>query len=86
MNDQELSETCFPTAEESLLRLHRAGWSVSCTKFTSPTGPVWIVSGYNGENLVCIAGPTRDEAWWLACEQARAAGMLGRPVMPSAWG
>jgi hypothetical protein len=67
----------FPSAGESLLRLHRAGWSVVCTRFEGADGPVWIVSGYNGENQVLTAAPTRDEAWWQACLQARSVGMLG---------
>jgi hypothetical protein len=70
----------FPSAEESLLRLHRAGWSVNCTEFEGRDGPVWIVSGYNGENQVLTAAPTLEEAWWLACVQARSVGMLGRPA------
>ena len=55
----------FPDAEESLLRLHRSGWSVNCTRFHGGKGPVWIVSGYNGENQVLSAAATRDEAWWI---------------------
>jgi hypothetical protein len=68
----------FPDAEESLTRLNRAGWSVSCTAFTNERGKVWIVSGYNGENQVLTASPDRDEAWWQACLQARSVGMLAR--------
>jgi hypothetical protein len=68
----------FPSAEESLIRLHGAGWSVTCTEFRGEAGPVWIVSGYNGENQVLTAAATRDEAWWMACVQARSVGMLGR--------
>jgi hypothetical protein len=71
----------FPSAEESLTRLHRAGWSVNCTRFLSAHGPIWIVSGYNGENQVLTASATRDEAWWHACIQARSVGMLGPPVV-----
>lgn len=70
----------FPSAEDSLTRLHRAGWSVTCTEFRNATGPVWIVSGYNGENQVLTAAPARDEAWWMACVQAQSVGMLGRVV------
>jgi hypothetical protein len=70
----------FPCAEESLLRLHRAGWSVNCTEFLSTTGSIWIVSGYNGENQVLTASSTQAEAWWHACLQARSVGMLGRDV------
>lgn len=76
-------ERAFPCAEESLLRLHRAGWSVSCTVFHGWGGPVWIVSGYNGENQVLTAATTRDEAWWQACLQARSVGMLGRLTPPT---
>jgi hypothetical protein len=68
----------FPEAEESLIRLHNAGWSVVCTAFKGAQGRVWIVSGYNGENQVLTASPDRDEAWWHACIQARSVGMLGR--------
>ena len=72
----------FPSAEESLIALHGAGWSVNCTAYESERGPVWIVSGYNGENQVLTAALTRDEAWWQACLQARSVGMLGRPIHP----
>lgn len=65
-----------PDSEESLLRLHAAGWSVVCTRFVGANGPVWIVSGYNGENQVLTASSDRDEAWWQACLQARSVGML----------
>ncbi len=69
---------CFRAAEESLTRLHRAGWSVTCTEFRNQKGPIWIVSGYNGENQVLTAGTSCDEAWWMACLQARIVGMLAR--------
>ena len=74
----------FPSAEESLTRLHRAGWSVVCTAFTGAVGRVWIVSGYNGENQVLTAASDRDEAWWQACLQARSVGMLARPPLSDA--
>jgi hypothetical protein len=69
----------FPSAEESLVQLHDAGWSVVCTQFLGLDGTVWIVSGYNGENQVLTAAPDRNEAWFQACLQARSVGMLGRP-------
>ncbi len=69
----------FPTSEDSLGRLHRAGWSVTCTACTGSQGSIWIVSGYNGENQVLTYAANRDEAWWMACIQARSVGMLGRP-------
>ena len=77
-NDEDRAE--FPCAEESLIRLHRAGWTVTCTEFRGRKGPIWIVSGYNGANQVLTASPDRGEAWWMACVQARSVGMLARPV------
>ncbi len=68
----------FPEAEESLSRLHRAGWSVACTAFKGPQTQVWMISGYNGENQILTVSANRDEAWWHACIQARSVGMLGR--------
>ena len=72
----------YPDCEESLLRLHKAGWTVTCTHFQGNDGPIWIVSGYNGENQVLTASPSRDRAWWEACLQARSVGMLGRFPIP----
>jgi hypothetical protein len=39
-------------------------------------GILWAVSGTNGENAIDARGTSQDEAWWRACEQARAVGML----------
>jgi hypothetical protein len=61
-----------PLVDESANRLHRAGWSVG--ELPTPAG--WIVSGVNGENVIEARGRTQAEAWWRACEQARAVGML----------
>jgi hypothetical protein len=80
-NADEGVDCPFPRAEESLDRLHRAGWSVVATAFVGDRGRVWIVSGYNGENQVLTASADRDEAWWHACLQARSVGMLGRPTL-----
>lgn len=88
MNISDVNEQVgspFPDAEESLLRLYDAGWSVNCTEFHGKLGPVWIVSGFNGENQVLTAAATRDEAWWQACLQARSVGMLGRSLQHSSW-
>jgi hypothetical protein len=62
----------YPPVDESLDRLHRAGWSVG----DYGTATRWVVSGSNGENLIFATGSTRPEAWWRACEQAAAGGML----------
>ena len=63
----------LPSVDESFDRLRRAGWSVG----EIPTAGEWVVSGTNGENVMEARGPTQTEAWWRACEQARAVGMLG---------
>ncbi len=80
------SEIRFPDVRESRRRLRRAGWEVGATQVTGPGGPVWIVSGYNGENQLRVAAPRRDEAWWRACEAAQAVGMLGFPRVPTGCG
>ncbi len=63
-----------PLVDESAARLKRAGWS------TGETGTVkgWLVDGTNGENRIEARGHSQAEAWWLAAEQARGLGMLGR--------
>jgi hypothetical protein len=61
-----------PSADESFDRLRRDDWSVGDTGW----GSGWFVTGTNGENAIRAAGRTREEAWWRACEQARAVGML----------
>jgi hypothetical protein len=63
-----------PSPDESLRRLHAAGWSVGETG----TASGWVVSGQNGENVIEARGATQSEAWHRACEQAEALGMLGR--------
>ncbi len=62
----------YPPVDESVDRLRRAGWSVGDVG----TATRWVVSGGNGENPVRSEAPTRQEAWWRACEQAAAVGML----------
>jgi hypothetical protein len=39
-------------------------------------GPVWVVTGSNGENALRAEGRTPAEAWQRACEQAKALGVL----------
>ena len=62
----------YPSVDESLDRLRRAGWSVGEVAGTS----VWCVSGANGENAIKAEGRTQAEAWYRATLQARACGML----------
>jgi hypothetical protein len=64
----------YPTAEESLARLHAAGWSVGEVR----AGRSFLVTGTNGENALRAVGVTSAEAWHRACEQAEALGMLRR--------
>lgn len=53
-------------------QLSLAGWSVGDVRGTLG----WYVFGRNGENVIDATGATQAEAWRLACEQARAVGML----------
>ena len=71
-----------PAVDESLDRLHRAGWNIGHAHF----GKTWAVHGTNGENVFDAAGATLEEAYGRACEHARAVGMLapGRDGRPGA--
>ncbi len=69
----------YPSVDESLDRLRRAGWSVGDTAFGSEHAQVWLVTGNYGENVFHARGGTQGEAWWNACVQARALGMLAPP-------
>jgi hypothetical protein len=70
-----------PTVDESRDRLHRAGWSVG----EIATASTWVITGSNGENLLEARGATQAEAWWRACEQARAVGMLAPAGRTGRW-
>jgi hypothetical protein len=61
-----------PTVDECHDRLRRAGWSVGETGSANR----WQVSSSHGENVIFAEGLTQVEAWWKACQQARAGGML----------
>jgi hypothetical protein len=62
----------MPSIDDSLDRLKRAGWSVGHAAF----GATWQVDGTNGENVLFARGAILEEAYRLACVQARAVGML----------
>jgi hypothetical protein len=64
--------TAYPSVDESLERLRKAGWSVGETAF----GRLWVVDGLNGENAIRAEGATQAEAWHRACDQAQAVGQL----------
>ena len=71
----------YPTVDESLDRLRRAGWSVGDAAFGPEFALVWLVTGANGENAVRAEGQPA-EAHWRACIQAREVGMLAAPACP----
>jgi hypothetical protein len=68
----------YPPSDESLHRLHRAGWSAGEAAFAGKDGLAFWVTGMNGENLIKARGDTMEEAWWRAVQQAEAVGMIGR--------
>jgi hypothetical protein len=68
----------YTTSDESFAHLHRAGWSVGDVQVLTAGGPVWLVIGANGENVIEARGITQAEAWHGACQQAESLGMLSR--------
>jgi hypothetical protein len=58
--------------DDCLGRLQRAVWSVGHAAF----GATWQVDGTNGENALLASAATLEEAYRLACVQARGVGML----------
>jgi hypothetical protein len=65
--------TRYSPAEESRDRLHRAGWYVGDV---GTSGGGWLVTGTNGESALKAWGSTSAEAWYRACQEAVALGML----------
>jgi hypothetical protein len=41
-----------PTSDEPFALQHAAGWSVGDVRLLTGEGPVWLVSGTNGENRI----------------------------------
>jgi hypothetical protein len=67
----------FPSAEDSIHRLRRSGWSTGEAAFTGSSGrTVYQVDGSNGENKLRVVGSTPAEAWQRAVEAAAGCGML----------
>jgi hypothetical protein len=66
----------YPSAEESLARLHAAGWTVGEVR----AGSSWLVTGANGKNATGAEGATSAEACWWAVHQAETVGMAGYRV------
>jgi hypothetical protein len=69
---ETLARMTYPGVDESFERLRRAGWSVG----GCGTAALWVVSGSNGENAIRAPGRAQAAAWWRACGQTRAMGML----------
>jgi hypothetical protein len=70
------------SADECHARLTAAGWSVGYAGVGAAPDVGWLVTGTNGENRVAGRGGTLAEAYRRACQQAEAAGMLGRARRP----
>ncbi len=73
-----MTPPAYPAIDESLDRLHRAGWSVGDAAFGPEHALMWLVTGNKGENAIQASRGTRAEAYWNACVQAREVGMLAR--------
>ena len=72
-----MTTAAYPAVDESRDRLHRSGWSLGEVCIVGGDGGrPWAVFGANGENLLDVRGASQSEAWWRACEAARAVGML----------
>ena len=69
-----------PSVDESWDRLHRAGWSLGEYAVGPEHGLVWCVEGQNGANRIEARGQSQAEAWWRACQSARALGVLAPPA------
>jgi hypothetical protein len=62
----------MPTIDNSLDRLKSAGWSGGHAAF----GSTWQIDDINGENMLLPRAASLEEAYRLACLQAREVGML----------
>jgi hypothetical protein len=71
--------TDCPTVDESFARLRAGGWSVGDVGLLTAAGAVWQVDANNGRHTIIARAPSQAEAWQLACRQAEALGLLGRP-------
>ena len=69
----------YPTVDDSADRLRRAHWSIGDVWLADGS---WLVTGTNGENQINARGRTQSEAWYRACQQAGAVGMLGQSKRP----
>ncbi len=66
-----------PSAKAVMNQLNADGWFLNVSTMVGFDGLVhWVVAGIKGGNLIRADGPTREEAWVCALEQARALGLL----------
>ena len=56
----------YPSPDASHAQLHHAGWSVGEVAIHTAAGPIWLVTGTNGENMIDARGKTQAEAWHRA--------------------
>jgi hypothetical protein len=70
-----------PSVEESLLLLHRDGWTAGGRITMGPEGRRYHVGMANRGRRIQVDGLTRAEAWWLACQHARLLDVLGVPLV-----
>jgi hypothetical protein len=71
-SDLPARRPCDVSTQTAPGRLKRAGWSVGHAAF----GAASQGDGTNGENVLLASAATLEEAYRLACVQARAVGML----------
>jgi hypothetical protein len=65
----------YPSVDDSFARLHAAGWSIGDTQTLSAKGLVWLVTGYDGKNVIEARGVTQSEAWYCAVQLAKMVGI-----------
>jgi hypothetical protein len=72
MNRLKTAPGGIPLVDESDDRLHRTGWSIG----ERVTSKGRMLTSLNGGNLIEAIGHIQSEVRQIACEQARAVGML----------
>jgi hypothetical protein len=80
-----MPDPSYPTAEESLHRLHRSGWSCGEATFTGSSGrTVWQVDGSNGENRITVHGASPEEGnhYQMVGAWSPAVGRVKTPATP----
>jgi hypothetical protein len=68
----------YPAADYSRARLERAGWIVNDNAVITPKGLRWQVTGSHGKTTIEVECDSHSEAWFQACQRAKAVGLLGK--------